>query len=191
MHLDDKAVVCIPCWNNYPQVLQEFTDRLVVSKAKLEVRIQQTRTALASLAEYVEAGDPVPSGALQEVEATLEGEKPATAEELVQGTQSLSFEEMDDAAVFIPLAVDKTYEKEDALLRPSQRPLRCVDCHLTIDWDEDTEPLPERCQGCYETHKLHEEIARLRDALDDIAGGKGKWCTYCTPIARAALKEKL
>lgn len=135
-------------------------------RAAAEERI---RAALELLELYVPASQLPRANAA--IRAAMEEEKPATAEELVQGTQSLSFEEKDEATGFIPLAVDKTYEEEDALLRPSQRPLRCVDCRLAIDWDETAEAPPKRCQGCWETHQLHEEIKELKKLLKKVMDG--------------------
>jgi hypothetical protein len=37
MHLDDDAEVCMSCWDSYPAVLKDFTNRLVLTIARLEV----------------------------------------------------------------------------------------------------------------------------------------------------------
>ena len=43
MHLDSEAAVCWPCWRKYPQVLKDFTNRLVIKNARLERKLEELR----------------------------------------------------------------------------------------------------------------------------------------------------
>jgi len=49
MRLDDEAAVCIPCWNNWPAILKDFTARLVRRIAILETSVA-TEQAITGVA---------------------------------------------------------------------------------------------------------------------------------------------